>query len=338
MSNRFQDNLAELVTLIRKLRNESQLKPRERASTNRRFAEALNHFVQTMAISYSSHFFSYSEIDDLVGELSLKVARSLLKKTAMFKDGVSVDDAPDERIKGWLNITTGNLLKNHDAAPENKSYRSLLTMINRVLGDIEKSSEISSSKIVDYRIDELRTYVLGAIDESRFRGKAGRGDVSDLVRSIINLAGGMIERRDLNDLLSEITGISKYFRDDAEENDDAPVPEPVSPTPELAAETVIDIESEVRRLLTRIDACKDPRLLPILCYEFVHGMTLESIGTKTKMSFQNVGHLFKNKIERDLYTAIRRCSEDDEPDVRVIAKFREKIAEELERRGIRCEG
>ncbi len=336
MSNRFQDNLDELVTFIRKLRNESQLKPRERASTNRRFAEALNHFVQTMAISYSSHFFSYSEIDDLVGELSLKVARSLLKKTAMFKDGVSVDDAPDERIKGWLNITAGNLLKNHDAAPENKSYRSLLTTINGVLGDMEKFGEINSSKIVEYRLDELRTNVLGAVEESRFRGKSGRRDVSKVVRSIFEVAGGMIERRDLNDLVSEITGIYKHTRDDVEETDDGVRPEPVAPETELPADTVIDIESEVGRLLTRIDARKDPRLLSILCYKFVHDMTLERIGTKAKMSLQNVGFLFKENIEQDLFTAIKRCSGDDEPDVRIIMKFREKIAEELERRGIQC--
>lgn len=336
MSNRFQDKLATLVTLIRRLRNESQLKPRERASTNRRFAEALNQFVQTMAISYSSHFFTRDEIDDLVGELSLKVAGSLLKKTAIFKDGVRVDDAPDERIKGWLNITTGNLLKNHDAAPEDKSYRSLLAMINKVLGDMEKSAQINSSKIVDYRFDELRMNVLSAVDESRFRGKAGRGDVSDLVRSIINLAGGMIERRDLNDLLSEITGISKYFRDDAEENDDGSVPEPVSPTPELAAETIVDIESEAKRLLTRIDAHKDPRLLSILCYRFVNDMTLKSIRARTEIPIQTLGYLFKNKIEPDLLASIIHCGQN--ADVRVIAKFREKIAEELERRGIECEG
>lgn len=336
MSNRFQDNLAVLVTLIRKLRNESQLRPQERANTNRRFTEALNQFAHSMATSYSSHFFSPREIEDLVGELSLKVAGSLLIKTATFEDGVSVDDAPDERIKGWLNITTGNLLKNHDAAPEDKSYRSLLTMINKVLGDMEKSGEINSSKIVSYRLDELRTNVLSTIEESGFRGKAGRSDVSKLFRSIIKLAGGMIERGDLNDLLSEITGISKYFRDDVEGNDDGPVPEPVSPATDLTAETIIDIESEAKRLLTRINAHKDTRLLSILCYRFVNDMTLKSIRARTKIPIQTIGYLFKHKIEPDLYAAIRQCSQD--ADERVILKFREKVAEELERRGIQCEG
>ncbi len=333
MSNRFQDNLAELVTLIRKLRNESTLKPKEHASVNKRFDRVLAEFVHSMASSYSTYPYTLDEFKDLLGEVQKNIATNLLRKDA-FENGDTIDGAPDDRIKGWIKTTTSNALRN-DPSPQKRDYRYLLTTINNTLKRMENSGEFDSSKIVEYRFEELRRKILNEIDVSESKGKSLARKVAEIARRILKLAGGMIERRDLNDLVSEITGIYKPVKESPGDESNKNVVDDIPSVDDLPKEIIIDIESATERLLTRLEGRKDPRLLPILCYKFVHELTYREIQSRTKIPKQTQDFLLKRRILPDLYNAIKNCSRD--PDYRIVAKFREKVLEGLSKRGIQCE-